>query len=95
MFHPEARPAPRTRRPRTVIAYTIMQQVLEAGRAAGHTPLEIHQAITAAYPWGERKPSTWPYKAWLIARRQFYETHGLPGLRSVKPVAERAMDNGP
>ncbi|SAI46608.1 Uncharacterised protein [Bordetella ansorpii] len=83
-----SKPAQPPHRSRTAIAYAIMQQALEAGRAAGHTPQDIHRAITAAYPWGNRQPSKWPYKAWLIARRQFYERHGLPGLRAVKGIAQ-------
>lgn len=55
-------------------------QVMGEGRAecllAGKTPPEIVKAIDDAYPFGPR--SHWPYKAWLKARKQFFDKHGLP-----------------
>ncbi|OZI62115.1 hypothetical protein [Bordetella genomosp. 11] len=75
----------RSRNTRVSDAYKIMQQVYERCQAAGESPQTTHLAIQAAYPWGERR--RWPYKAWLIARREFYEAHGLP-LRERRPIAE-------
>jgi hypothetical protein len=66
-------------------AYKIMQGVFERCRAEGLSNEKIHQAIKDAYPWGERR--AWPYKAWLMARREFYEAHGLP-LRARRSIAE-------
>ncbi|WP_155808233.1 hypothetical protein [Bordetella petrii] len=70
-------------------AYKIMQRVFERGQAAGLTAQQIHLAIRDAYPWGERK--AWPYKAWLLARREFYEQHGLP-LRPRASIAESVQE---
>lgn len=61
---------------RVIDAYRIMQTVFKACQAEGKTLHETHLAIRDAYPWGERRK--WPYKAWLIARQEFYKKHGLP-----------------
>jgi len=61
---------------RTRMAYKIMQEVYERGQADGQSRDQIHLAIRAAYPWGERR--AWPYNAWLLGRREFYQRHGLP-----------------
>lgn len=76
---------------RTLKAYKIMQQVYDRGRAEGKTVTQIHQAIRDAYPWGERR--AWPYKAWLQARREFYEKHGLP-LAARRSISESLQESG-
>lgn len=73
------------REARVRAAYRVMQRVFEHCRAEGLTVEQTHQAIKDAYPWGERR--AWPYKAWLMARREFYEAHGLP-LRARRTIAE-------
>ncbi|MCZ8411296.1 hypothetical protein O9649_26260 [Achromobacter dolens] len=74
MSHPSHRGRAREARVRT--AYKTMKQIFDRCKAAGNTLKQTHLAIRAGYPWGERRG--WPYKAWLIARREFYEKHGLP-----------------
>ncbi|CUJ70969.1 hypothetical protein U2261_25750 [Achromobacter xylosoxidans] len=74
---------------RTRMAYKIMQQVYQDGQAKGLPLDQIHLAIRDAYPWGERR--AWPYKAWLLARREFYEKHGLP-LRPRTSIAESVQE---
>lgn len=76
---------------RTRMAYKIMQEVYERGQADGQSLDQIHLAIRAAYPWGERR--AWPYKAWLLARREFYERHGLPLLPRAS-IAESLQEGG-
>lgn len=78
------------REARTRAAYKIMQSVYERCQADGCTPEQTHLAIRAAYPWGERR--AWPYKAWLQARREFYEMHGLP-LKARLTIAESLEAN--
>lgn len=73
------------REARVRAAYKIMQIVFERCRSEGLSTEQTHQAIKEAYPWGERR--AWPYKAWLLARREFYEAHGLP-LRARRTIAE-------
>lgn len=75
----------RSRRSRVLTAYQIMQDVYNQCQAAGVSVEQTHRAIRAAYPWGERR--AWPYKAWLQARREFYERHGLP-LRPSRAIEE-------
>lgn len=75
---------------RVVTAYQIMQQVYDQCRAAGHSLENTDLAIRRAYPWGQRR--RWPYKAWLIARREFYESHGLP-LKPRRTVREAIADS--
>ena len=70
-------------------AYKIMQTVFDRCKSEGKTPEQTHQAIRAAYPWGERR--AWPYKAWLLARREFYEKHGLP-LRELRSIADAVQE---
>lgn len=50
-------------------AAPIIAGVLEA--TAGQTEREIRKALTAAYPFGERR--YWPYKVWLseVRRQRF------------------------
>lgn len=67
-------------------AYKIMQRVFRRCQADGKTLEQTHLAIRAAYPWGERR--AWPYKAWLMARREFYEKHGLP-LKTRPSIADQ------
>ncbi len=74
---------------RTRMAYKIMQQVYQDGQANGLSLDQIHLAIRDAYPWGKRR--AWPYKAWLLARREFYEKHGLP-LRPRASIAESVQE---
>ncbi|MDH0090875.1 hypothetical protein N7373_05395 [Achromobacter mucicolens] len=74
---------------RTRKAYKLMQQIYQDGQAKGMTLDQIHVAIRDAYPWGERR--AWPYKAWLLARREFYEKHGLP-LRPRASIAESVQE---
>ncbi|CUJ49640.1 Uncharacterised protein [Achromobacter kerstersii] len=73
------------REARVRAAYKIMKRVYDGCRSAGLTTEQTHLAIRAAYPWGERR--AWPYKAWLQARREFYESHGLP-LKARRSIAE-------
>lgn len=75
---------------RTRMAYKIMQSVFDRCSAEGLSAEQTHQAIKDAYPWGERR--AWPYKAWLMARREFYEAHGLP-LRARRTIAESLETN--
>lgn len=65
-----------TKASRVIAAYQIMLGVYNRCQTEGKTRHETHLAIRDAYPWGERRK--WPYKAWLIARREFYKKHGLP-----------------
>jgi len=78
------------REPRVQIAYRIMQRVFASSQCIGKTERQIDRAIQAAYPWGERRG--WPYKAWLLARREFYETHGLP-IKARRPIAESVQES--
>ncbi|MGH8465303.1 MAG: hypothetical protein ACRER5_14250 [Pseudomonas sp.] len=73
------------REARVLAAYKIMKSVYDRCQLAGNTTEQTHLAIRAAYPWGERR--AWPYKAWLQARREFYESHGLP-LKARRSIAE-------
>ena len=75
---------------RTRTAYKIMQSVFDLCKTQGQTPEQIDLAIRDAYPWGERR--AWPYKAWLLARREFYEKHGLP-LRPLISIAQSVLEN--
>ncbi|MFG0230527.1 hypothetical protein [Achromobacter sp. 413638] len=75
----------RTHSPRVLDAYKIMQNVYDKCRQAGASLEKTHLAIRDAYPWGERR--RWPYKAWLQARREFYEDHGLP-LKARRTIRE-------
>lgn len=70
-------------------AYKIMQGVFDSCKATGDSPHQIDAAIRAAYPWGERR--AWPYKAWLQARREFYEKNELP-LRRRATIEEAIQD---
>lgn len=80
---------PASGHPRVVAAYQIMQQVYDQCQAAGASLEETHLAIRAAYPWGARRK--WPYKAWLIARREFYEVHNLP-IKARRPLKEAVKE---
>lgn len=79
----------RAREARVHTAYKIMKQIYDRCKAAGDTLEQIHMAIRAGYPWGERR--AWPYKAWLIARREFYEEHGLP-LKDRQSISEAIQE---
>jgi len=79
-----------TSEPRVRTAYRIMLQVLVGARRDRKSPDEIDRAIRDAYPWGERRG--WRYRAWLMARREFYETHGLPIKRSQR-IAEAIRES--
>lgn len=79
----------RTRSPRVLAAYQIMQHVYDQCRLSGASLEKTHLAIRGAYPWGERR--RWPYKAWLIARREFYEAHGLP-LKARRTIRESVQE---
>lgn len=82
--HPECGAEPRTRQ-----AYRLMQQVYADCKRQWLTPEQTDLAIRAAYPWGERRG--WRYRAWLIARREFYETHALP-LKPRRSIAQAIRD---
>ena len=85
-------PAPHTsgvREARVRAAYKVMQTIYATCQAAGMTTEQTHQAIRAGYPWGERR--AWPYKAWLQARREFYELHGLP-LKARMSIADSLQE---
>ena len=79
------------REARTRTAYKIMQSVFDLCQAQGQALEQIDLAIRDAYPWGERR--AWPYKAWLMARREFYKKHGLP-LRPLISIAESVLEDG-
>ncbi|WP_162876301.1 hypothetical protein [Achromobacter insuavis] len=81
----------RSHSPRVLAAYKIMQEVYDRCVAMGASINRTNLAIRDAYPWGERK--NWPYKAWLLARREFYETHGLPlkARRSIRETFEETQ----
>lgn len=79
-----------SRSPRVLAAYKIMQQVYDTCQAAGDSLEKTHLAIRNAYPWGPRQ--RWPYKAWLIARREFYEAHGLP-LKARRTIRESVNEH--
>lgn len=72
-------------------AYAIMQRVYDAGMREDKSPQQIVRAIQDAYPWNTRR--SWRYKAWLAARREFFERHRLPGLRDTRSIEEIAEDN--
>lgn len=71
-------------------AYAIMQRVYESGRLSGLKPKEIAQLINEAYPWPTRRG--WKYKCWLAARREFFEYHCLPGIRSSRTIRSVARE---
>ncbi|KAG0914613.1 hypothetical protein G6F31_021401 [Rhizopus arrhizus] len=77
------------REARVLAAYKIMKAVYDRCQLAGQTTEQTHLAIRAAYPWGERR--AWPYKAWLQARREFYERHGLP-LKERRSIADSLQE---
>lgn len=72
-------------------AYAIMQRIYDAGMRDGKSPAQIARAIQDAYPWKRRR--SWRYKAWLAARREFFERHHLPGLRETRTIEEIVEDN--
>ncbi len=57
-------------------AWEVMGKVRAECLAKNMTPPEISKAIDDAYPFGER--AMYPYKAWLSARKKFFEQYGLP-----------------
>lgn len=62
--------------------YRQMTEVYSEEKAAGKSPTEIAKAIDDSYTWPRER---WPYKAWLKARRQFFDHHSLPRPRARKP----------
>lgn len=69
-------------------AYALMQRTFDAAMSEGKSPREIVLAIQDAYPWKER--NGWKYRAWLRARREFFQKNRLPGLRTVKTIEQTA-----
>ncbi len=44
-------------------------RAVDAGLPADISFEDRKKAVSAAYPWGERK--MWPYKAWLRAQKEY------------------------
>lgn len=73
-------------------AYALMQAVYKEAVAEGDNEKAIARRIDRSYPWGPR--AHWPYKAWLAARREFFEAHGLP-LRVRRSIKESLSVTSP
>lgn len=67
--------------------YGLMLEALQAGRKAGLSPEQIAaELIDKTYPHAKRRG--YPYKAWLVARREFCAAHGLPRRTSRPPAPD-------
>ncbi|MBU4610317.1 hypothetical protein IMZ29_07115 [Achromobacter sp. GG226] len=77
---------------RVKLAYQLMQTVYQEAVADGDNEKAIARRIDRSYPWGPR--AHWPYKAWLAARREFFEAHGLP-LRMRRSIKESLSVTSP
>lgn len=73
-----------------VVAYQIMQEIYERCSKEGMSPDEIAAEIDGAYPW-ENRGKSHRYRRWLDARREFFEQHGLPGLRPRQKLKQAAQ----
>lgn len=74
-----------------VVAYQIMSEIYEKGRAQGKSPEQIAANIDASYPW-ENRGRSHRYRRWLDARREFFEQHKLPGLRPRQNLKDVVQD---
>ncbi|AWB35525.1 hypothetical protein DBV39_19230 [Orrella marina] len=65
------------------ISISVMRQVYQNCKQIGETDIEkIKSKIDSSYPFGQRKH--WPYKAWLLARKEFFAEIGLIGERKTQ-----------
>ncbi len=68
-------------------AVRVVREVL--ARTAGQSPAEIRKALTAAYPFGERR--YWPYRVWLSEVARQTGRHKTPTRKAVEKAGQASM----